>query len=83
MQIQFGGGNRNQMEVIGHETIGQNIHGMLLTIILQPLQVDFPIVVSQKNIFPAIAALVDVMRHLGENGSTEARHKQTIPQLTS
>jgi len=69
------------VEVIRHQTIGQNIRAVLLTIMLQPRQEDFPIVVGQKNIFPAIAALGNVMGYLGKDGSRETEHTTTIPQV--
>jgi len=37
----------------------------------------FPILVGQKNIFPAIPPLGDVMGHLGKDCSCKTRHRQT------
>jgi len=42
----FGGGHGHQVEMIAHQTIGHNLHGVLLTIPRQPRQVEFTIVVG-------------------------------------
>ena len=73
-----GGGHRHQRNVMAHQTIGQTIRALLLTIVLQAPQVGFPIVVGQKDSFPAIPALGEMMRHLGKDGSSEARQRRNL-----
>lgn len=66
------------MKVMTHQTIGQNIHAMLPTLVRHPRQIGFPIVIGQKDSFPAVPALGDVMRNCGKNRSSETRHRGTF-----
>ena len=67
LEIDFCGGHRYQVYVIGHQTIGKNIHPMFRAITLQPSQVELPIFVGKKDICSAVAALGDVVGHLGKD----------------
>lgn len=63
------------MNMIGHETVRENINVVFLCVLTQPFQIGNPIAVGKEDVLTAIAPLCDVMGHAGADGSRQARHQ--------
>jgi len=74
LKAAFCGRHCNQVEMIAHQALGQNLHTMFLALPLQPSQGELPILVGDKDIFPAVATLGAVMGHVGKDRSRESWH---------
>jgi len=59
----------HQVNVIGHQAIGQNVNVIPLTVFLQPLQIGLSIFIREEHILAAIASLRDVMRNSSKHRS--------------
>lgn len=77
----FGPGNRHQMDVITHQAVGEDRHIVLIAVVLEPRQIGFPIVIGKEDVFTPIAALGDVVRYAGKDGSGETGHTHRIAFL--
>lgn len=67
-------GHQDQVNVIGHQTISQDLHCMRVAVGLQPIQVRPAILVGEEHILAAIAALRDVVRETGKDGARQSGH---------
>jgi hypothetical protein len=65
------------MHMVGHQAVGQNLQSKLGGILNQELKIMLPIIVAEKNISPAIAALRDVVAQARDHDSGDPRHEAT------
>jgi DNA-binding transcriptional LysR family regulator len=63
------------MDVIGHEAIGEDRHGVRVVLGLQPFKINAAVLVGEEDGLPAIAALRDMMREAGKDGAGESGHR--------
>ena len=67
-------GNHDQMNVIGHEAIAQNLNRVMFGILLQQAEIYLPVNVGEKYVATLVAALSNVMGTMGDDDSTKSRH---------
>ena len=60
---------RHQMDVVGHQAVGEDLQAVLLSLLLQQLQVHPPVLVHEEHILAVIPALRDMMGAPNGNGS--------------
>jgi hypothetical protein len=68
--------------MIGHQAVGQNFNFVLLTICLQPSQVDLSIFVCIEDVFSTVTSLRYVVRHSCKYGSGLSWHWTILTELT-
>ena len=64
----------DEMDLIGHQAISENLNLEFRGVLSQPTQISKPIFVSKKHIFAAIALLDYIVRYLGATGSGKSGH---------
>ena len=69
LQAIIGGGHGNQVNMVGHQTIGQYFNLMLVGVFLQPRQINEAILVTEENRLAPIATLSYVVGKPGKHGS--------------
>jgi hypothetical protein len=62
-------GNRHQMNVVGHQAVGEDLQAVLLGLLLQKLQVHPPVVIHKEHVLAVVPALCDMMRAPNGDGS--------------
>ncbi len=71
-------GNKHQVNVIRHQTIGDNTHFLPARRGLKKGQVRVFVPNSKENALTVIAALSDVVRNAGKHDTGMARHANTL-----
>lgn len=66
LQSVIGGWNGNQMDVIGHQAIGEYFNTEFLAVFLEPGQLRLTILICEKDVFSPIATLGDVVGNTGK-----------------
>jgi hypothetical protein len=69
LQAIVGGRHGNQMNMVGHQAIGQHLNLMLVGVLFKPCQVNLSILIGEKDTLTSIAALRDVVGKAGKDGS--------------
>jgi hypothetical protein len=64
----------NEMDVVRHEAISQDLQPVLGGILQQELNISLSIAIFEKDIFSSIAPLSDVMRNSRNNYPRNSRH---------
>jgi hypothetical protein len=67
-------GRGNEVNVIGHQTIGVQDQAELLGVSEQQLQVDLTVIVNEEHILTIVAPLRDMMRAPRNDGSGDSWH---------
>ena len=67
------------MNVVGHEAISHDLETVLLAVLAQAFEVEFPVAVGKENILAVVAALRDVMRRFRHYDSGHACHDRILP----
>ena len=49
--------NGHEMNVIGHQTVGEYLRPLLLRVLLEEIEISLSVRVNQENVLSAIAAL--------------------------
>ena len=65
---------RHQVDMVGHEAIGPDLHAGLARLLGQQIAIDLMIAVLEEDRLPPVAALGLVMREAGNDQAGEARH---------
>ena len=52
---------RHQMDVIGHQAVGEDLQAVLLGLLLQKLQVHPPVVIYEEHVLAVIPTLRNMM----------------------
>jgi hypothetical protein len=68
LQSVIGGRDGNQMDMVGHEATGEYFNTEFLAVFLEPRQIRLTIHIREKDVFPPVATLGDVVRHTGKYG---------------
>ena len=53
----------DEMDMVGHQAIGEYFQPVLLAIFLEPVEIGLSVFISIKNIFATIATLGNVVGH--------------------
>jgi len=72
---------RHQMHVVRHQAVRMHVQAVARGLLSQSQQVELIIVGDEEDILTVIAALGDVVRGVGDNGSCESGHVAMIPRL--
>ena len=67
-------GDCDQMNVVGHEAIAQNLNGIVLGVFLKEAEIDTAVLRSEEYVTTGISALRNVMTDLGNDDSSETWH---------
>ncbi len=68
----------DELNVVGHQAIGENLNLVRLGVLLQLTQIGKPIFIDKEDIFAAIDPLGDVMAYVGADGPGKSRHRQNL-----
>ena len=68
----------DELNVIGHQAIGEKLNLVRLGVLLQLTQIGKPIFIGKKDIFAAIDPLSDVMGYVGADGPGKSRHRHNL-----
>lgn len=68
----------NQVDVIGHQAIAQQLHVMKLAVFGEQFQVEFPVSIREESSGAVIAALRDMLGHANGDHASDSRHLQDI-----
>jgi len=79
VQALLGGRNGHKVEVIRHEAIRQDLHVVLMAVVLQPGQIGVAIIIREKDVLTPIPTLGNMMGHVRKYGSGETRHGGNMP----
>nr|VFK60929.1 MAG: hypothetical protein BECKTC1821F_GA0114240_105113 [Candidatus Kentron sp. TC] len=60
LQAIFPHGNGDEVNVVGHRTVGENLHSMATALFLQPFEMNPTVFFGKKHILSAITAQSDV-----------------------
>ena len=74
-------GNGNQVDVVGHQAIGENLDLMAAAVFFQPFEINLAVFFREKHIVPAVAALGDVVGKSGEYGACESWHEGEFTKI--
>jgi len=66
------------MEVIRHQTVGQNLDPVFVTIFFQPIEIHRSVVVGKKDLLSAVSPLRNVMRYPRKNRSAYSGHEESV-----
>ncbi len=66
--------NRDKMDMIVHQAVGEDIDPVFPAVARQPSQVSVAIGIAKENRLAAIPALGDVMGDTGKHGTRNPRH---------
>lgn len=69
-----GCGDSNQVNMVGHEAIGEYFNLEFLAIFMEPAQIRLTVFIHEENIFSPVAALCNVVWNTGKYGSGKSRH---------
>lgn len=75
-----GSRNRNDVNVVRHEAIREDLNSVLVTVPTKPIQVCDSVSVSEKHIFATVPALHYVMRESCKYSAGEAWHVVAHPE---
>jgi hypothetical protein len=67
--------NRDQVDVVRHEAVRQDLEAVLPLVLIQEMQVPFAIGIVQKNLHQSIAPLRDMMGQSRRHYSGNSRHR--------
>jgi hypothetical protein len=62
------------MDVVGHEAVCQRFEAVFLGILQQQLQISLAVVISEEDIFAAIAPLGEMVRNTWDDNPCDAWH---------
>ena len=68
----------NQVDVIGHQAVAQQLHVMKLAVFGEQFQVEFPVSIREESSGAVIAALRDMLGHANGDHASDSRHLQDI-----
>ena len=68
----------DEMDVVGHQTIGPNLDVRLLCLLGQEITVNLLIAILEEDGLAPVAALGNVMRAVGHNDAGNARHAEML-----
>ncbi len=63
------------MDVIGHETIGQEFDAIFGSVLFEQVKEEFAILIREEYLLLMITPLDDVVRHTGNDDPRASRHK--------
>ncbi len=72
------GGDDNQVDVIGHQTVRPDLDASFPGLLGQEAVIDVLIGVFEENRLSSIAAPRHVMRAVGDDDASETRHARTM-----
>ncbi len=72
------GRNRDEMDMVPHQTIAENLQTVFARQVIQNGQVPCVVVINEENILPVVSALDDMMRASGNDNSRYPRHVPII-----
>ena len=77
-------GDRDQMNVIGHQAIAEQRDAMTMRAFVEGLEIETPVVVEQEDVLAVVAPLRDVMRRARRRhpGHTSHRVVGGIPMVS-
>ena len=78
LQTVVAAGNCNEVDVVGHEAVGEYFDLVFLAVFQQPRQVGRAIVVSEEDVFSTIPALRDVVWHSRKYRSGKSWHFRKV-----
>jgi hypothetical protein len=70
------GRNHHQVDMIGHQAVGQDFQPMLLSIASQQQQVASSVRGREEDVLMPVPTLYDVVRHSSHNRSSYSRHAE-------
>jgi len=73
-------GDGDQVDVVGHQAIGEDRDVMVVAVGLQPIEIDAATGVGEENALAAVAALGHVMRQAGKDSAGDAGHQRSIAE---
>ncbi len=68
----------DQMEVIGHKTPSPNLRARLCQHDLKKRQIGLIVIIAKENLLTPITPLGHVMRQIGNNKKSNARHRPAL-----
>src|SRR4029450_7923989 len=80
LQSIVAGGHGDKVDMIGHQTVGEDSHGVLIAIGLQPFEIGTAVLVGKEHVLAAIPPLRDMMRDVGEDSAGESGHVETLAE---
>ena len=80
MQGIFGARYRDQMNRVAHQAMGENLHTVSFTLLLQPDEIGPAVRIRKEDSFTTVPALGHVM---GEPGKDRSRYPRHTLQSTS
>ena len=78
LQAVIGCGYGDQVDMIGHQAIGQYFNLVLFGVVFQPRQIHQAIIIVKEHRLASIATLGDVVRKTCKYGSGQSRHWRSI-----
>jgi hypothetical protein len=79
LEAVFSGGHANQVDVVVHKAIGEDVDPVPAAVRRQPVQVEQPVIVTEEHRLAAIAALCHVMGDTSKYGARDPRHGTNMP----
>lgn len=73
-------GNDHEVDVIGHQAVGQDSQPMPRRLLGQQIEIGPSVVIDEEDILAIVAALDDVVGQAGKDDARDARHGRRVPR---
>jgi hypothetical protein len=71
--------NHDQVHVVGHQAIPQDVQAVFRRPLLQQRQINAPVVIAEEDVLVVVAALRHVMRHILQHDPWGPGHTDRLP----